>query len=71
MLSAINAITKDTDVIHQCAVEESMACGIGICMACVLPVSDSDGNISMRRSCIDGPVMDGAFVQWEKIGKTL
>lgn len=71
MLSAINAITQDTDVIHQCAVEESMACGIGICMTCVLPISDSDGNISMRRSCIDGPVMDGACVQWDKIGETL
>lgn len=71
MLSAINAITQDTDVIHQCAVEESMACGIGICMTCVLPISDRDGNISMRRSCIDGPVMDGACVQWDKIGVTL
>lgn len=71
MLSAINSITQGTDVIHQCAVEESMACGIGICMTCVLPISDSGGNISMTRSCIDGPVMDGALVQWEKIGKTL
>lgn len=71
MLSAINEIAQESDVVHQCAVEESMACGIGICMTCVLPVSDGDGNISMLRSCIDGPVMDGALVQWQKIGKPL
>ena len=71
MLSAINAITQDTDVVHQCAVEESMACGIGICMTCVLPIRDGDGNTSMVRTCIDGPVMDGSYVQWDKVGKAL
>ena len=71
MLAAINEITTGTDVIHQCAVEESMACGIGICMTCVLPVKDESGNLSMLRSCIDGPVMDGALVAWESVGKTI
>jgi dihydroorotate dehydrogenase electron transfer subunit len=71
MLSAINAITSKSDVNHQCAVEESMACGIGICMTCVLPVADETGAVSMLRSCIDGPVMDGAYVQWDKVGQPL
>ena len=69
MLRAISELVNGTDVVHQCAVEESMACGIGICMTCVLPVSDVDGNISMKRSCIDGPVMDGSHVVWELVGK--
>ncbi len=71
MLSAIDSITRGTDVVHQCAVEESMACGIGICMTCVIPVADADGTVSMLRSCIDGPVMDGSVVQWDKVGKAL
>ena len=71
MLAAINAITSGTEVVHQCAVEESMACGIGICMTCVLPVADEAGDVSMLRSCIDGPVMDGALVQWDKVGQVL
>lgn len=71
MLAAINEITSGTDVIHQCAVEESMACGIGICMTCVLPVKDEAGNLSMLRSCIDGPVMDGSTVVWEKVGRVI
>jgi len=69
MLSAISRITQGTDVVHQCAVEEAMACGVGICMTCVLPVRKEDGTISMLRSCIDGPVMDGALVAWELVGK--
>lgn len=70
MLRAISDLTSGTDVVHQCAVEESMACGIGICMTCVLPVKDESGSISMLRSCIDGPVMDASSVAWELVGKT-
>ena len=69
MLRAISDIGAGSDVVHQCAVEESMACGVGICMTCVLPVNDADGNVSMKRSCIDGPVMNGANVAWELVGK--
>lgn len=69
MLRAISDLTAGTDVVHQCAVEESMACGIGICMTCVLPVKDVDGEISMLRSCIDGPVMDASTVVWDLVGK--
>lgn len=71
MLSAITKISDQYGVVHQCAVEESMACGIGICMTCVLPVENEDGSISNVRSCIDGPVMDGSKVQWDQVGTQL
>ncbi len=71
MLAAISKIAIEHDVAHQCAVEESMACGVGICMTCVLPVKDSHGEVKMMRSCIDGPVMDGEFVMWDSVGKSL
>ena len=71
MLSAITKISDQFNVVHQCAVEESMACGIGICMTCVLPVENEDGSITNLRSCIDGPVMDGSKVQWSKVGQQL
>jgi dihydroorotate dehydrogenase electron transfer subunit len=64
MLSAVEEVSKVHRTMHQCAVEESMACGIGICMTCVLPVKDDQGLIKMVRSCIDGPVMDGERVMW-------
>ena len=71
MLSAITKITDSLSVVHQCAVEEAMACGIGVCMTCVLPVENEQGTVSMLRSCIDGPVMDGSKVQWNLVGKQL
>jgi dihydroorotate dehydrogenase electron transfer subunit len=65
MLSAISKIAEDFDIAHQCAVEEAMACGIGVCMTCVVPVK-SEGGIKMVRTCIDGPVMDGAEIIWDR-----
>lgn len=69
MLAAISRIAIEADVVHQCAVEESMACGIGVCMTCVIPMQNESGEIGMMRSCIEGPVMDGEKVQWNLVGK--
>jgi dihydroorotate dehydrogenase electron transfer subunit len=66
MLAAITNISKERGIMHQCSVEESMACGIGVCMTCVLPVEGEDGVVRMTRTCIDGPVMDGSKVTWTK-----
>ncbi len=65
MLAAVDAVSQSFNVMHQCAVEESMACGIGVCMTCVIPLRDEGGVIKMTRSCIDGPVMDGEKVIWD------
>ena len=65
MLEAINEIADEYNLVHQCSIEESMACGIGVCMTCVLPIKGEDGQIRMLRSCIDGPVVDGERVIWK------
>ena len=64
MLEAVDRVAKSQGVLHQCAVEESMACGIGVCMTCVIPLRDESGVIRMQRSCIEGPVVDGSKVVW-------
>ena len=68
MLKAITALGDEFDIQTQCAVEEAMACGIGICMTCVLPVRSGDGLIRMSRSCVEGPIFDGKDVLWDQIG---
>ena len=65
MLEAINNIAEEFSIMHQCSIEESMACGIGVCMTCVLPIKGEDGQIRMLRSCIDGPVVAGESVIWD------
>jgi dihydroorotate dehydrogenase electron transfer subunit len=68
MLAAITAIAGETGVHCQVAVEESMACGIGVCMTCVLPVIGDDGATRMVRSCVEGPVFRGERVRWADVG---
>jgi dihydroorotate dehydrogenase electron transfer subunit len=68
MLAAVAAIATSYGAHSQCAVEETMACGIGVCMTCVLPVVGSDGVTRMVRSCVDGPVFRGDAVRWADLG---
>ena len=69
MLQAITKISEKKNVQHQCSIEESMACGIGVCMTCVIPIRGNDGVIKMRRTCIDGPVVDSDLVIWDSARK--
>jgi dihydroorotate dehydrogenase electron transfer subunit len=68
MLRAVSAIAREHAVRTQVAVEEAMACGIGVCMTCVLPVRQDDGRSRFVRSCVDGPVFDGDRVRWDDVG---
>ncbi|GAA1267113.1 dihydroorotate dehydrogenase electron transfer subunit [Kitasatospora nipponensis] len=68
MLAAVSGIAGGLGVRCHTAVEEAMACGVGICMTCVLPVVGEDGRSRFVRSCTDGPVFDGARVRWADIG---
>ena len=68
MLKAVSELAAERDIPSQVAVEESMACGIGVCMTCVLPVIGDDGLTRMVRSCVEGPVFTGDRVRWDDIG---
>jgi dihydroorotate dehydrogenase electron transfer subunit len=68
MLRAVTEVCARRGVMTQCAVEEAMACGIGVCMTCVLPVRGDDGVTRMVRSCVEGPVFRGEQVRWADVG---
>ncbi len=67
MLRAVDVAGRPMGISTQLAVEESMACGIGVCMTCVLPIVNDDGVTRMTRSCIDGPVFGGDRLRWDAI----
>jgi dihydroorotate dehydrogenase electron transfer subunit len=67
MLRAVADIAAARGLPSQVAVEESMACGIGVCMTCVLPVVGDDGLTRMLRSCVDGPVFRGDRLRWDAL----
>ena len=68
MLRQVSAVAGRYDIPVQALVEESMACGTGVCMTCVLPVVGDDGVTRMVRSCVDGPVFRGDLVRWDDVG---
>lgn len=68
MLRAVTDLGTERAIPVQVAVEESMACGIGVCMTCVLPIIGDDGQTRMLRSCVEGPVFRGDRVRWDDVG---
>ena len=65
MLKSITDVATAEGAVAQVAVEESMACGVGVCMTCVMPVVDKHGVTKMVRSCVEGPVFRGDRVRWD------
>ena len=65
MLQAVAEIAAREGAVAQVAVEESMACGVGVCMTCVMPVVGADGQTRMVRSCLEGPVFRGDRIRWD------
>ncbi len=68
MLRAVGGVAVRYAIPAQVAVEESMACGIGVCMTCVLPVRGNDGVSRFVRSCVEGPVFEAGRVRWSEVG---
>jgi dihydroorotate dehydrogenase electron transfer subunit len=68
MLRAVAEVCGREGVRCFTAVEQTMACGVGVCMTCVLPVVGDDGVSRLVRSCVDGPCFDGSRVRWDDIG---
>lgn len=66
MLRAVSERCVQRGVPVQVALEERMACGTGVCFTCVVPTRQRDGTLRNRRSCIDGPVFNGARIAWDR-----
>ena len=71
MLAAVSQLCVDRKVPVQVAVEELMACGYGVCMSCVMPLRRAvkknrlgDDTVVYARTCVEGPVFNGATVIW-------
>ncbi len=57
LLQLVQALGRELDIPGQVALEQQMACGLGMCFCCVRNFRE-DGNIVSRRVCWDGPVFD-------------
>ena len=68
VLREVAAIAGRYDIPVQASVDVPMACGTGVCMGCVLPVTGTDGITRIVRSCVDGPVFRADLVRWDDVG---
>ncbi len=65
MLAAVAKLASQYGQRSQVSVERVMGCGLGGCYSCVVPVKHGDEHANLVRSCISGPVFDGAELVWE------
>jgi dihydroorotate dehydrogenase electron transfer subunit len=63
MLRAVGERACDRGLVAQLAVEEFMACGIGVCWTCVFPI-ETPGGLKHQRACTEGPVFHAEAIAW-------
>jgi dihydroorotate dehydrogenase electron transfer subunit len=61
MLKASAALARRYALPCQVSLEEFMACAVGGCAGCTVPVRTPEGP-AMKRVCVDGPVFDAYTV---------
>ena len=63
MMKAVAALCRKRDIFCEVSLENLMACGLGICLCCVVPTTS--GNLC---SCTDGPVFNINDLKWQTSG---
>jgi len=63
MLRALARLSAERGLSAWLSMEERMACGVGVCLGCVVPAAGG-GHL---RVCREGPVFPAATVDWEAL----
>lgn len=62
MLQSAAKVARRFGVPCQVSLEEFMACAVGGCAGCAVPVVQPGGGLAMKRVCVDGPVFEANAV---------
>lgn len=60
MLASVGRLAAERNVACFVSMEERMACGLGVCMGCSVPVTSG----GYQRVCREGPVFDSREIKW-------
>jgi dihydroorotate dehydrogenase electron transfer subunit len=60
MLAAVSRIAAEHSMTCYVSMEERMACGLGACMGCSVPMKAG----GYKRACKEGPVFDSREIEW-------
>ena len=64
LLKAVGKIAADFNLPAELSMDEHMCCGVGTCLACVIPVKAGD-SWEYQRTCTEGPVFDSRQIVWK------
>lgn len=64
MIAAASQIAVAEGIAHYCSLESYMACGIGVCHGCAVPIGTA-ASWDYLRVCKEGPVFNAEEVRWE------
>ena len=71
MLEALSRLAMEKGLPVQVSMETIFGCGTGLCAGCAIPLrrgsGDSGGFDRYAFACIDGPVFDGARIDWPEV----
>jgi len=62
MLAAVSRIAAEHAIPCYVSTEERMACGLGACMGCSIPMKAG----GYKRACKEGPVFDATDIDWSE-----
>ncbi len=72
MLHRVATLAREHAVSCQVSLESAMACGVGACLGCSVPVRSRNGrSASYQRVCKEGPVFDSAVIDWDRLARSL
>jgi len=60
MMKAVASLSSREGVKCEVSLENTMACGFGICLCCITPTQE--GN---KRVCLEGPVFNSNYLTWQ------
>jgi len=63
MLRRLAFLCFEANCSMQVSLESRMACGIGVCLGCVVQTADN----RYKKVCVDGPVFDFEEIQWQAL----
>ncbi len=65
MLKAVSQWAETRGIKCFVSMEERMACGLGVCVGCVVPVKSKHKDFEYKKVCKEGPVFNGSEVIWD------
>jgi len=66
MFTALAQALAGRGVPCQVSTEEPMACGLGLCFGCVVPVR-APGGVRWAKSCVEGPTFPIEDIAWDRV----